>query len=154
MVGFEIGNTVPDRGTVNRGVCRVDGDSFLEYIEESKAQKTDGTSQVSIDGGETWKDVDHNTPVSMNLWGYHPSIITWLKDEFKAFLAETPVPEKDEYLLPTSIYEWIQADRIKVEVLPCQEKWLGMTYREDLTIVQKEMAAKIASGVYPLALWG
>ena len=153
MVGFEIGNTVPDRGTVNRGVCRVDGSSFLEYIEESKAQKTDGTSQVSVDGGESWKNVEHNTPVSMNLWGYHPSVITWLKDEFKDFLANTPVPEKDEYLLPTSIYEWIQAGRIKVEVLPCQEKWLGMTYREDLEIVQKEMAAKIAAGVYPLALW-
>lgn len=153
MVGFEIGNTVPANGTVNRGVCRVDAQNFLEYIEESKAQNADGQSQISTDGGKSWKDVPHSTPVSMNLWGYHPSIITWLKEEFKDFIANTPNPEKDEYLLPTSIYDWIQADRIKVEVLPCTEKWLGMTYREDLAIVQKEMAAKIASGIYPLDLW-
>lgn len=153
MVGFEIGNTVPEHGTVNRGVCRVDKNNFLEYIEESKARKENGQSQVSTDGGQTWKDVPHDTPVSMNLWGYHPAMIGWLKDEFKDFLANTPNPEKDEYLLPTSIYEWIQKGRLQVEVLPCSEKWLGMTYREDLPIVQKAMAAKIAAGDYPLELW-
>lgn len=154
MVGFEIGNTVPETGTVNRGVCRVNDAALLEYIEESKAQKAEGNSQVSTDGGESWEDVPHSTPVSMNLWGFHPCIIDWLKTEFKDWLANTPDPTKDEYLLPTSIYEWIQEGRIKVEVLPCQEKWLGMTYREDLEMVQKEMAAKIAQGVYPLDLWG
>lgn len=137
MAGFILRNTLSDNGGVTRGVCTVDGTGFLtDVVETSNIVKTaDG---ASVDG--TALDVD--SYVSMNMWGLPVAFIDTLDVNFRRFFEEKVPsnPLKAEYLLPILIGELLEKNACTVEVLPTSDKWLGITYAEDLPYVREQLA--------------
>lgn len=156
MVGYHVGNTVTEHGSVARGVCDVDGDGFLKHIVERTCIEKDGANaRFSPDGGLTWEPLPASTPVSMNFWGFQHSLLTEAQERFSYFLnrilAENP--EKGEFFLPLLIADLLERKKARVRVLPCPEKWFGVTYREDKPLVVEALREKTAAGQYPEELW-
>lgn len=155
MVGYDLGNTVTDHGSVSRGVCRTDGQGQLvEITERKRIEKYPGGIHFTLDG-ENWEDLAFDTPVSMNLWGFTPSFLEALAARFPAFLEEE-VPEdplKAEFLLPMSVAELLRAGKARVRVLRSGDKWYGVTYAEDKPQVVAALRAMTEQGLYPDGLW-
>ena len=150
MVGYEVGKTVTEIGTVSRGVCEVNGEGYLTGITER--------TKVGIDNGDIYFEeeaerfpLDPKTTVSMNLWGLPNSYITECRDRFKAFLDEglKKNPEKCEFYMPSVISELLGEGKIGVKVLKNRDKWYGVTYKEDKPEVVRAFRELIESGVYP-----
>ncbi len=127
MVAYQLGNTVSDNGVVTRGVCSLQ-DGFLQTINELKG--IDGNCSV----GETQLAFD--TPVSMNLWAFQPSIFPLLQREFDVFMQKANLAT-DEIILSTVINTLIDRKELKVRVFETTDKWVGMTYRQDLPQVRE-----------------
>ncbi len=127
MVAYELEKTLSDNGTVTRGVCDI-RDGCLAKIEE----------HYNIDKNTP---LAPNTRVSMNLWGFTPDIFDKMERGFCRFLENMKNPEKDEYILPSFVAELINEENARVRVLESSDKWIGMTYREDLKAVRAEIAA-------------
>ena len=156
MVGYRIENTLTENGSVARGVCETDGQGYLAGItERTKLEPRPGGAAFTEDGQE-YTFVPAGTKVSMNLWGFQPSILREIEKRFPAWLQEKlPVnPLKCEYYLPLIPNALIQEKRGSVRVLDTQEKWYGVTYREDMPKVRAAIAEMTRQGVYPEALWG
>ena len=156
MVGYLLGNTVTDHGSVSRGVCQADGSGCLTEIQErTRIEKYDGGIHFTEDDGATWTDLAFDTVVSMNMFGFTPSFLQELKDGFPAFLEnQLPAnPMKAEYLLPRSVDGLLKAGKATVRVLKSEDRWYGVTYAEDKPMVVAALAALTASGKYPDGLW-
>lgn len=155
MLGYLLGNTVSEYGSVSRGVCRVGPGGLLEEIVERRKLEKDGDgARFSPDGGETWERLPGETVVSMNFWGFRPSILEEIREQFPGLLAAMEDPARDEVCLPDVIAPLIREGKAQVEVLPCREKWYGVTYREDKPSVEAAIRVKTAMGLYPEDLWG
>ncbi len=150
MVGYRIKNTVTEEGTVSRGVCRANENSMLTDIVERTKIGTDGEKIYYTENGEDF-DLDKETLVSMNFWGFTPSYIEECNKRFKKFLAENldKNPEKCEFFLPTVVAELIAEGKADVKVLDNEDKWYGVTYKEDKKTVAAAFAKFIEDGVYP-----
>ena len=135
MVGYKLKNTLSDNGTVTRGVCEMDENGILTKITETSG--LDKTSPYSPD-----------TLVSMNMWGFKPEIIDKLIQDMPAFLDGMTNPMKEEYLLPSMIDEYIRKEGMKVNVFDTNEKWYGVTYKEDKQTVVDALARMTAEGKY------
>ena len=149
MVGFVLGNTLSDNGGVTRGVCRVDEEHRLLRIKETHdIQRTsDGTDIKSEEGDE---ELCLDSVVSMNMWGLTPAFFDVLEEGFEKFFAAAGDDcTKAEFLLPTFIGELLVQDRIEVRVLYSNDKWFGVTYKEDKETVVQAVRELIASGMYP-----
>ncbi len=134
MVSYLLGNTVTDNGSVARGVCRVGEDGLLrEVVEHTRIEKDGSDARSTLDGGETWVPLPGSTPVSMNFWGFQRSFVDEGEARFPEFLdrilAENP--EKGEFYLPLLVSRLIGEGKAQVRVLPSEDKWYGVTYRED-----------------------
>ena len=156
MVGYLLKNTVTENGSVARGVCVENADGTLASVtERTKIETFTGGIHFTEDDGETWTDVDPDSVVSMNLWGFTPSFIDETKARFSAFLdkalAENPL--KGEYFLPSVVSQLIAEDKATVQVLRSTDKWYGVTYKEDKPVVVAAIAEKTAAGLYPDNLW-
>lgn len=154
MVGFVLKNTLSENGTVTRGVCQIGQDDMLENIKETHGvEKADDTQAlVSGEEGEDYK-IDINSAVSMNMWGLSPEFFTILEKGFKIFLEKTVADNlKAEYLLPTIIGELLEKQELSVKVLKSNDKWFGVTYKEDKESVVGSIQELIATGVYPQKL--
>ena len=155
MMGYKLENTLTEAGTVARGVC-VDKDGYLTDIEERlKIGWKDGKIAYTEDDGESWTEVPMGTTVSMNFFGFTPSIMKELDERFPAFLdkALKENPLKGEYLIPKTVGELIHEGKATVKILPSEDKWFGVTYRQDKEAFVKAINEKIAEGVYPSDLW-
>ncbi len=156
MVGYQLGNTVTDNGSVARGVCRTNDAGYLtEVVERTRIEKYDGGIHFTEDG-ETWEDLAFETPVSMNMWGFTPSFLEEVEARFPKFL-ETAVPKnpvKAEFFLPGSVSELLQEGKATVKVLRSADKWYGVTYAADKPVVVAALKAMAAEGKYPDGLWG
>ena len=156
MVGYQLGNTVTDHGSVARGVCHTDDCGNLAGIaERTRIEKYDSGIHFTEDGGETWEDLPAQTLVSMNMWGFTPGFLGELVARFPAFL-EKDVPGnplKAEYLLPRTVDALIGQGKAAVKVLQSADKWYGVTYAEDKPMVVAALAAMTAQGKYPDGLW-
>ena len=154
MVGYELSKTVTENGSVARGICVTDENSYLtEVTERTKiVQFEDG---IRYEDGETWVDVADDTIVSMNMWGFMPSFLEEIEQRFVTFLNTTLVenPLKGEYFLPSVVNDQLQAGTATVQVLPCEETWYGVTYREDLDSVKNAIADMKKRGIYTETLW-
>lgn len=149
MVGFELGNTLSDNGGVTRGICKLDEQQCLVEINETKNIVKTSTG-AAVDTGIGFIDIEMDTLVSMNMWGVMPEFINILEQGFEMFLSQLDAGDlTSEYLLPTIIDELLSTDRAKVDVLRSEDKWFGVTYREDKESVVKEMRNLIDSGIYP-----
>ncbi len=156
MVGYLLGNTVTENGTVARGVCEEDGDNFLtEVIERTKIEKDGDNARFTEDDGATWTSLPGNTIVSMNLWGFHRSLIDEGWARFPEFLDKALVdnPTKGEYFLPLVVSSLIGEKKARVKVLRSNDKWYGVTYQADKPTVVAAIAEKTAAGLYPDHLW-
>lgn len=156
MVGFQVENTLTENGTVSRGVCQVDEKGFLTEITERTAiSPFEGGARFTEDGGETYTFLPRGTLVSMNLWGFGHGFMQDLKENFGPFLKENlpKNPEKCEYFLPFVPHLLITRGKAQVSVLPTQEKWYGVTYKEDLDGVKKAIADMKKAGLYTDKLW-
>ncbi len=156
MVGYRLKNTLTEYGHVARGVCSVDEDGFLrEVVEHTHIEKTAAGARFTEDGGQTWTDLDPETVVSMNLWGFTPGLLDEIGRRFPAFLDQALVanPLKGEYLLPSVVNELLQEGKAAVKVLTSPDKWCGVTYKEDKPAVMQAIEEKHRAGLYPEPLW-
>ena len=156
MVGYLLKNTVTENGSVARGVCTVDGSGVLRDIVERTAIEKDGdNARFTEDGGQSWTPLPGSTTVSMNMWGFTRSFLDEALARFPAFLdkalAENPL--KAEYFLPSVVEQLIGENKAQVRVLISEDKWYGVTYREDKPTVVAAIAEKTKAGLYPDRLW-
>ena len=156
MVGYEVGKTVTENGSVARGVCYADEKGFLtEVIERTRIEKYEGGIHFTEDG-ENWVDLSEDTIVSMNMWGFTPSFLEEIERGFAAFLdnAFKTNPLKGEYFLPFVVQTLLTANRATVKVLTSADKWYGVTYAADKPVIVAALREKTAQGLYPDSLWG
>lgn len=155
MVGYELRKTLSENGTVARGICNVSPDGYLISVEErTKIQQVDGAIQYTEDG-TTWTPLPADSLVSLNFWGFTPSIFHELAERFPAFLKRCECNLlKSEFFLPMVVNELLVEGKARVKVLPTHETWFGVTYPADRPTVQGAIRDLIARGVYPEQLWG
>ena len=156
MVAYRIENTLTENGAVARGVCAEDERGYLSDIVERTHIEIHGKGPAyTEDGGETYIGIPAGTPVSMNLWAFRPGIRNAFASQFEDFLNdEVPVnPLRAEFYLPYVPRKLIQQGRAQVRVLHTEERWYGMTYREDVSRVKAAIAEMKAGGLYPEQLW-
>lgn len=156
MVGYILENTLTENGHVARGICEVDENHMLTGIHErTRIEKHPEGAQYTEDDGKTWVTIPEGSIVSMNMWGFTESILTQLNQRFAAFLEKNlPVnPIKCEYFLPTVVGDLIAEGKADVHVLKSQDKWYGVTYREDKEKVEQAIQKLKDDGVYPTHLW-
>ncbi len=148
MVGFVLKNTLSENGGVTRGVCCVDGSHMLtDIVETHNILKKNDSAVVVTEEGE--KRIDIESEVSMNMWGLTPEIFEVLEKGFDTFLQETEAGDlKAEYLLPTIIGNLLKEDKVKVKVLQSNDKWFGVTYKEDIETVVQAIKALVWEGNY------
>ena len=157
MVGYQLGNTVTDNGSVARGVCVTNELGYLADItERTRIEKYEGGIHFTADGGETWEDLSPETPVSMNMWGYTPSFLEEIDARFPKFLTELVPnnPEKAEFFLPMTVSQLLSEEKATVKVLHSADKWYGVTYAADKPQVVAALRSLAAAGKYPDGLWG
>lgn len=153
MVGFVLRNTLTPHGHVARGICTVDHEGYLaKVVERTKIEQAGEGARYSEDG-ENWIDISADSIVSMNMWGFTPSFMAELAQRFPAFLDKNINTEKGEYFAPSVVNELVAEGKAKVKVLPTDEKWIGVTYKQDKASVIEAVAAKVAAGLYPESLW-
>jgi UTP-glucose-1-phosphate uridylyltransferase len=153
IVGYKLGNTLSDHGHVNRGVCRVDSRGLMTNIVETRQiEKTkDGAAAPSPDGR-----VQHftgNEIVSMNLWGFKPTCYHFLGEEFRNFLTRSGMDPRSELDIPTSVDKFVKNGQITIKILMSNERWFGVTYREDKPFVVDSINRMISKGIYPPSLY-
>lgn len=156
MVGYELGNTLSDYGSVARGVCEFGEDRRLKKVTERlKIVRRDGAAAYTEDDGLTYVPLALDTTVSMNLFGLQRSVLDGFREQFPAFLEENlkTNPEKCEYLLPRVLDEMVQSGKISIDVLQTTARWHGITNRPDLPKLKAAIAAMQADGIYPEKLW-
>ena len=156
MVGYEVGKTVTENGSVARGVCYTNNEGYLtEVIERTRIEKYEGGIHFTEDG-ENWVELAEDTIVSMNMWGFTPSFLEEIEKGFAAFLdnAFKTNPLKGEYFLPFVVQTLLTENRADVKVLTSADKWYGVTYAADKPVIVAALREKTAQGLYPDSLWG
>lgn len=156
MVGYQVENTLTENGHVARGVCETDKEGHLVNLcERTRIERHDGKIAYTEDEGNTWVDIPKGSMVSMNMWGFHPSILKELKERFPIFLREELQrnPMKCEFFLPNVVGQLLQEDKATVAVLKSLDVWYGVTYKEDKPVVVKAMQTLKENGLYPQKLW-
>ena len=156
MVGYQLGNTVTDNGSVARGICSTDENgNLVSIVERTRIEKYAGGIHFTVDDGESWTDISAQTPVSMNMWGYTPSFLTEIEARFPKFLEEeVPLnPSKAEFYLPMTVGTLLQEGKASVKVLHSADKWYGVTYAADKPQVVASLRQMTAEGKYPDGLW-
>ena len=149
MVGFKLENTLSEFGFVARGVCKTDSSGYLvEVIERTKIEKIEGGAKFTDDGGKIIKLIG-NEIVSMNMWGFTPSLFSHLEKQFVDFLGNNIGNLKAEFFIPTVVGNLVNTKEAKVKVLESKDQWFGVTYREDKPVVVENIRKLISSGAYP-----
>ena len=156
MVGYQVENTLTENGHVSRGVCETSEDGYLTKVtERTQIQWHDDKIAYTVDGGDTWTELERDTMVSMNFWGFTPSMMKEMEARFPAFLdkAIEENPLKGEYFLPGVVDTLIQEGKASVRVLRSADRWYGVTYKEDKQSVVDALQAMKDKGEYPDVLW-
>ena len=155
MVGYQLGKTVTDNGSVARGVCQTNEAGYLTAIvERTRIEKYENGIHFTVDG-ENWEDLSAQTPVSMNMWGYTPGFLEEIAARFPKFIAEeVPAnPAKAEMYLPMTVGELLHEGKATVKVLHTDDQWFGVTYAADKPVVVAALKAMAQEGQYPDGLW-
>lgn len=154
MIGYRIGNTLSESGSVARGVCATDAEANLTTVVERTyiLRDTDGQVKYKDESGNMVV-VDENAPVSMNMWGFTPDYFDYSDVAFKDFLAQNTENLKAEFFIPLVVNNLIVSGQVTCKVLDTSSKWFGVTYAEDRSMVVEKIAGLIREGVYPSKLW-
>lgn len=153
MAGFSLKNTLSENGAVTRGVCVADANGYLKkVIETTGIQIVDG--KIQCDNAEVSKWITSDTMVSMNMWAGYPDFLQYIDEGFSGFLDKlNDNPQKKEYLLPNIVAELLEKRAASVKVLGTSDRWIGITYKEDIEPAQKGFSLMIEKGLYPVNLW-
>ena len=155
MIGYSANNTLTENGAVKRGVCNKDENNYLTNLIESSVKEENGEiTATPLDNKISPFKIEKDTLVSMNVWGFNTSIFSYLEEEMQSFFKDNENNlETCEFLLPDSIFKKIEEEKITVEVLPTDEKWYGITYKEDKENLVDSINKMITKGKYPKNLW-
>ncbi|MGD8501130.1 MAG: sugar phosphate nucleotidyltransferase [Phycisphaerales bacterium] len=153
MVGYTLGNTLSEYGAVSRGVCECDEHMFLKRIvERGEIEKVaDGARYFDADG--TAHSLTGNEVVSMNLWGFQPSVFHHIQSQFGRFLRDHGDNKSSELFIPSVVDDLVKSGEATVKVLPTDDPWFGVTYRKDSLTAIRCIRRLIDEGVYPERLW-
>lgn len=155
MVGYALKNTLTENGSVSRGVCELDDEEKLtDIVERTKIIKTENGAAYTEDC-ENYSDINPESIVSMNLWGFTKSFMGEISDRFERFIRdEVPAnPLKAECYLPFVVDELLKENKAEVKVLKSKDRWFGVTYKEDKEMVKRSIADLKEKGVYPKNLF-
>lgn len=153
MVGFRVGNTLSESGTVARGICSTDENRHLTtVVERTEIMRINGVVSYKDENGE-WVGIEDNTPVSMNMWGFTPDYFNYSEEYFIDFLKENIDKPKAEYYIPLMVNKLINDGTATVEVLDTTSHWFGVTYAADRQGVVDKLQALADSEEYPSKLF-
>lgn len=153
MAGYRVGNTLSENGSVSRGVCKTDGNGYLtDVVERTSIERIDGKIVFKDENG-AMVELEENTPVSMNMWGFTPEYFGYSEEAFKRFLQEHGQELKSEFYIPTVVNDLIVAGKATCKVLDTPAKWFGVTYAQDRQGVVDKIEKLIGAGVYPNKLF-
>ena len=154
MVGYKLKNTLSENGHVARGICTVEDGELKEIVERTKIIKR-GESAFYTEDEKEWIELDYNSIVSMNMWGFMNSIFEITEEGFKNFLQNNlnNNPLKAEYFIPLVVSDLINSGKGKVKVINSKDKWYGVTYQEDKALVKEAIKKMIDEGKYKKNLW-
>ena len=155
MVGFRVGNTLSENGSVARGICEKNEQGHLTtVVERTEIMRVDGPICYKDEEGQ-WIAVEDNTPVSMNMWGFTPDYFKHSEEYFIEFLSDPKNMEnlKAEFFIPLMVNKLINENTATVEVLDTTSKWFGVTYAADRQGVVDKIQALIDAGEYPAKLF-
>lgn len=155
MVGFRVGNTLSENGTVARGICEKNEQGNLTtVVERTEIMRVDGAVCYKDEQGQ-WVAVDDNTPVSMNMWGFTPDYFKYSDAYFKEFLSNPKNMEnlKAEFFIPLMVNKLIHEGTSTVKVLDTTSKWFGVTYAADRQDTVDRIRSLVEQGVYPSRLF-
>lgn len=152
MVGYRLDNTLSEHGSVSRGLCVTNELGNLVDIDELTkiSIKSDA---IVFERDEKDHPLKGDETVSMNFWGFHPSLFQHLEEGFVEFLASKGTEMKSEFFIPMHVDDLIKAGKTKVKVLTSSAQWFGVTYQEDKPLVKEQIQQLISSGKYPKNLW-
>lgn len=153
MVGYRVGNTLSESGSVSRGVCVVDENSYLQNVVERTHIEEKGGTIIYLDESGEEIPLQATTPVSMNMWGFTPDYFDYSLEYFKDFLAVHGQQLKSEYYIPLAVNNLIVEGKASCKVLDTPSKWFGVTYAEDRPQVVLKINELIKKGVYPNKLF-
>ena len=154
MMGYVLENTLSEHGTVNRGVCEVnEAGDLIEVIERTKIAKVNGMVEYNV-GEQGGTELNPKASVSMNYWGFHPSLFEHIEKGLFDFMKANAHDPKAEYYIPSIVTELINAGTVTVKVIPTTDSWFGVTYKEDKPMAVAAIGEQIKKGVYPTPLWG
>ena len=152
MVGYRLANTLSEFGVVSRGVCCVDENNILRNVtERTKIKRTEKGIVYQDDNAEIV--LDENLPVSMNFWGFTPTLFTCLKAGFEDFLKKNRENLTSEYYIPSEVSRQIDEKNADVQVIPTSSSWFGITYAEETASAITQIKMLVEKGVYPEKLW-
>ena len=155
MVGFRVGNTLSENGTVARGVCSTDESGLLTtVVERTEIMRVDGKVCYKDEQGQ-WVSIADNTPVSMNMWGFTPDYFEYSEAYFKEFLADEKnrTNLKAEFFIPLMVNKLVNDKTATVKVLDTTSKWFGVTYSADREGTVERIQSLVNEGVYPAKLF-
>lgn len=153
MVGYRVGNTLSESGSVARGVCETNAEGYLTTVVERTAiERIDGKVSFKDESG-VMQTIGDNTPVSMNMWGFTPDYFAYSEEFFKAYLKENISNLKCEYFIPLMVNKLINDGTARVKVLDTTSKWFGVTYADDRQGVVDKIQALVDAGEYPAKLF-
>ncbi|HXS67287.1 MAG TPA: sugar phosphate nucleotidyltransferase [Candidatus Polarisedimenticolia bacterium] len=153
MVGFVLRNTLSEFGSVARGACRVGPDGYLQGVTELTKIEKDGPGAKYVDAKGVMQRLSGDEPVSMNMWGFTPSLFPHLREQLIEFLKKHGQEEKSELYIPSVVNELVAAGKERCKVLRTTDSWFGVTYREDRPFVVEGIRGLIGRGDYPGTLW-
>ncbi|NTV84950.1 MAG: nucleotidyltransferase, partial [Bacteroidales bacterium] len=153
LIGYILKNTLSEHGYVSRAECETNPDFTLKSITERLKIKREGELVAYQDDLGESRIISENTMVSMNIWGFMPSLFQYLEEEMMVFLKDNSTSIKAEFLLPNVIDKLIKSGEVEIPVLPTEAQWFGMTYKEDREMVAAKLAGLVNQGLYPYSLW-
>ena len=152
IIGYKIGKTLSDFGSVSRGVCKADeAGNLTEIVERTKVYKKGDSIVYEEDGKEF--PLEFDTPVSMNFWGFTPAVFNITEELFKTFAMENKDKPKAEFFIPLIGEHLVSTQKASFKVVPTDNQWFGVTYKEDKPLVQACIDELIKNGNYPEKLW-
>lgn len=152
MIGYEIGKTLSDYGSVSRGVCKVNENGVLEDINERTKVLRDGDTIVFEEDDKQYP-LAQDTRVSMNFWGFTPAVFQITEELFRDFAVQNKENPKAEFFIPLVAEYLVKSRKADFKVVPTDSQWFGVTYKEDKPIVKASIDQLIKDGAYPDNLW-
>jgi NDP-sugar pyrophosphorylase family protein len=153
MMGYRVGETLSEHGSVSRGVCQSKDGGFLASVVERTEISIEGDEIYFLDENRSKTSLNADILVSMNIWGFTPAVFDHLERAFTGFIGDNADKPKAELYIPDVVNELVSTGKARVRIIPATDKWFGVTYKEDKPMAVERIRSLIKQGVYPEKLW-